>query len=117
MEGVCIYINSKSIPTILMYKELDYGLVFVIFYNKNNIYGTHITCKTLTDIFPRDHIHILYKLPYNHNYEIMATSWRNLVKERLLFLNNSSYQYSHTLVPIPKFEQRFKKKFPPFKLC
>lgn len=117
MQGACVYINHENIPTILMYKELEYGLVFVLFYNKRDFYGTHITIKELTDKFPHDCIHILYSLPYNDDYEKMVESWRKLVKERLISMNNEFNKNSPSLIPIQNFKERFSlNNVPQFKL-
>ena len=117
MQGACVYVNNDNLPTILMYKELEDGKSFVIFYNKVNITSFFTSVKTLTTYFPHDCIHILYTLPFHDDYEKMSTSWKNVVKERLLSINNDTQSKSPLQIPIPIFKQKFKAKtIPPFRL-
>ena len=71
-----------------MYKEYaKNNIIFAIFCNKK-LYYQFTSTKVLTEIIPRDCIHILTNLPFNRNIDIMLNMWRILIQEKLT-INNS----------------------------
>ena len=83
MQGAAIYRNDNNEPTILMYKEYFTNLVFFVMFCNKKLSYQFITTKQLTEIIPRDCIHILTALPFNKNINITLKLWNLLIKNRL----------------------------------
>lgn len=89
MQGACVYVSSRNIPTIIMYKELitDPGKVIIVLYRNKYLIYKVISTKLLTNIIPINSIDILTKLPYYNDTDYMINTWCKLVKKRLIELN------------------------------
>tara|TARA_B100001093_G_C26154092_1_gene728729 strand:+ start:247 stop:549 length:303 start_codon:yes stop_codon:yes gene_type:complete len=91
MEGVCIYlVNNK--PKISMYKEIESNKILHVEYCNKIVNFCYINTKQLTNILPKDCIHIITKLPYySHNLNKTLSKWHKLVLNKLILLNNEEY--------------------------
>ena len=83
MQGAAIYRNDYEEPTILMYKEYYNNLVFILMYVDKKLSYQFITTKLLTEIMPRDCIHVLTELPFISNINTTISIWRLLIKNKL----------------------------------
>tara|TARA_B100001093_G_scaffold520417_1_gene615636 strand:+ start:5221 stop:5484 length:264 start_codon:yes stop_codon:yes gene_type:complete len=83
MQGAAIYRNDYEQPTILMYKEYYNNLVFILMYVDKKLSYQFITTKLLTEIMPRDCIHVLTELPFSNNINTTISIWRLLIKNKL----------------------------------
>lgn len=85
MEGSCVYINNFNIPTLIMYKEYIKNKVLYVTYNKFTFEFFYISTKHLTNIIPKDSIHILTCLPIDNNsLQNTFNMWKNLALDALL---------------------------------
>ena len=107
MEGACVYINNLNQSTLIMYKEFENNKVFYLSYCNNNLNFTYITTKELTNILPKDCIHILTRLYIDcYSLENTLNIWKNLALNALLKYDKKkekNYTYSKT-----DFYERFK---------
>lgn len=92
MEGACIYTISENkidYNILLMYKEYSEfpGKVLIYLYKYNNCTikqrKQYITTKILSQIIPIDAKHILTKMKYNINDNIMIELWKDQVYNKL----------------------------------
>ena len=83
MEGAAVYYNEKNEATLLIYKEYYKNNVFIVYYSNKKLFKAYIDCRDLTNIIPKDCIHILTKLPFSKDEEITIVMWKNLVKQKL----------------------------------
>ena len=86
MEGVAVYRNFLDEPTIIMYKEYSNNNIFFAIYCNKKLQYQFISTKFLTEIIPKECIHILTSLPFNRDIKIMLNIWFLLIKNRLIFL-------------------------------
>uniref|UniRef100_A0A6C0AX03 Uncharacterized protein n=1 Tax=viral metagenome TaxID=1070528 RepID=A0A6C0AX03_9ZZZZ len=86
MEGVAVYRNFFDEPTLIMYKEYSNNNVFFAIYCNKKLQYQFISTKFLTEIIPKECIHILTSLPFNRDINIMLNIWFLLIKNRLIFL-------------------------------
>tara|TARA_Y100000389_G_scaffold176295_1_gene187705 strand:- start:1217 stop:1516 length:300 start_codon:yes stop_codon:yes gene_type:complete len=91
MEGACVYlVNNK--PKISIYKEIESNKILHVEYYNKVMNFCFITCKQLTNILPKDCIHIMTKLPYySVSLNKTLSKWRNLTLNKLILLNNDDY--------------------------
>ena len=84
MEGACVYNNYNNQVILFMYKEYNKNKIFLLVYNNYKLYYVYTTNKILTNILPRDVIHILTKLPfYIKNFDYTINIWRELALDAL----------------------------------
>ena len=86
LQGACVYRSEIRGPVLIMYKETyNYpGQVLVIIYNKNKcLYKFRTSTRKLTEMIPIEAKHILFKLPYDENENIMIEKWRIKVLKEL----------------------------------
>jgi hypothetical protein len=96
MEGACVYINKNSLPEIAVYKELkNYNnydninnVLFCLYSNKTLQMG-YISTRTLTNILPKNSIHVLTHLPYINNTHETIQLWKSLLINKLNILNKN----------------------------
>lgn len=85
MEGACVYTNNFNIPTLIMYKEYSNNKVLYLTYNKFTLNFSCISTKQLTNIIPKDCLHILTYLPIDYNsLQNTLNMWKNLALDALL---------------------------------
>ena len=87
MEGVAVYLNYIDEPTLIMYKEYSNNNVFFATFCNKKLQYQFITTKCLTEIMPKECIHIITKLPFNRNINIMLDMWKILIKNSLIYLS------------------------------
>lgn len=97
MEGVCIYLEN-NIPIISMYKSIYCNKVLHVIYHDKKLNYCIITTKELTNILPRNAIHILTKLPYCKTLNDTLSSWRIIVLNKLLKINKKSTKYNSSII-------------------
>ena len=84
MEGACVYKNYNNQVILFIYKEYIKNKIFLLVYNNYKLYYVYTTSKDLTNILPRDSIHILTKIPfYNNNLHYTINIWRILLLDAL----------------------------------
>lgn len=84
MEGVAVYRNYLDEPTLIMYKEYSNNNVFFAIYCNKKLLYKFISSKELTEIMPKECIHILTYLPFNRNINITLDIWRQIIKKTLI---------------------------------
>lgn len=84
MEGVAVYRNYLDEPTLIMYKEYSNNNVFFATYCNKKLLYKFISSKQLTEIMPKECIHILTYLPFNRNINVTLNIWRQLIKKTLI---------------------------------
>ena len=84
MEGACVYKNYNNQVILFMYKEYNKNKIFLLVYNNYKLYYVYTTNKILTNILPRDVIHILTNLPfYINNLSYTINIWRELALDAI----------------------------------
>ena len=74
MEGACVFVRTT--PFLIMYKEIEKNRVLFVIYNNNMLKYNYITTKQLTNLLPRDAVHILTKLPYYNELHLTLRFWK-----------------------------------------
>ncbi len=84
MEGACVYNNYNNQVILFMYKEYNKNKIFLLVYKNYKLYYQYTTNKILTNILPRDAVHILTNLPfYINNLSYTINIWRELALHAL----------------------------------
>tara|TARA_B100001173_G_scaffold309497_1_gene321990 strand:+ start:918 stop:1289 length:372 start_codon:yes stop_codon:yes gene_type:complete len=120
MEGACVYNDSCYNPVLVMYKEFEKNKVLYFIFTSQNSYHQIIQTKVLTQILPKNCIHILSKLPYFDDLIITLNTWVSIAKGRLNLLNKQDYNKEINIlldkIDFPskndldiKFQDKFKK--------
>lgn len=108
MEGACVYINNFNIPTLIMYKEYSNNKVLYVTYNKFTFDFFYISTKQLTNIIPKDSLHILTCLPIDNNsLQNTLNMWKNLALDAIL--NYHKKREKKYVQSNNDFYNRFKK--------
>ena len=108
MEGACVYINNFNQSTLIMYNEFENNKVFYLSYCNNSLNFTYITTTELTNILPKDCIHILTKLPiYCNSLKDTLDLWKTLASNA--FLNYDNKREKTHIYCKTDFHDRFKK--------
>jgi hypothetical protein len=87
MEGAFVYLENNYIANLVMYKEINDGVIFYLQYNKNYIYYNHISIYAFDYLFKnrmKNSIFILNSLPYINNIDITLNVWRNIAYDKLV---------------------------------
>tara|TARA_B110000858_G_C17773107_1_gene460739 strand:+ start:272 stop:562 length:291 start_codon:yes stop_codon:yes gene_type:complete len=81
LQGVCICKDDNDKIILLMYKELynSPGQILLLIYYENYLFKMYITTRKITEIIPREAVHILYNLPYDVDENIMIEKWRTKI--------------------------------------
>lgn len=66
MEGACVYMNDNNNPCLIMYKEYINNKVLFVLYSNYKLYYQFISSKLLTNIMPKECVHILTSLPFDY---------------------------------------------------
>ena len=82
MEGVCIFYYKG--PVLIMYKEIEKNKVLLVIYYNRSLKYTYITNRQLTNLIPRESVHILTKLPYYNNLDLTLRFWKILIYNKLI---------------------------------
>ncbi len=69
LQGACIYRDLNNYAVLKIYKELEKGFVLDIIYSNNILNVYYTKSKIFTSLFPKECIHIVYKLPY-YEYDL-----------------------------------------------
>lgn len=81
MEGACVFVRIT--PFLIMYKEIEKNRVLFVIYNNNILKYNYITSKQLTNLIPRDAVHILTKLPYYNELHLTLRFWKIMAYNKL----------------------------------
>ena len=81
MEGACVFVRMT--PFLIMYKEIEKNRVLFVIYNNNILKYNYITSKQLTNLIPRDAVHILTKLPYYNELHLTLRFWKIMAYNKL----------------------------------
>ena len=93
MEGVAIYINKNNFSTIIAYKEYSKNCIFFATFFNKKLYYQFITYRQLSEIIPKNCIHIMNFLPFNRDIYIMLDLWKIQIKSKLNILLNQGFNH------------------------
>jgi hypothetical protein len=85
LQGVCICKDDNDKIILLIYKELynSPGWILLLIYYESYLFKMYITTRKITEIIPREAVHILYNLPYDVDENKMIEKWRTKIMNYL----------------------------------
>lgn len=108
MEGVCICNTFENMAKIIAYKEIKNNMVRVCLYKNGKLYANDINLRYITEIIPKDSIHIMTNLPEYNSISDSIKYWPLLIEEKLYELNSYDNKKREIYKP---FNINFQKKY------